>query len=279
MALLITPLIALLIAQVGSIPRLKQRLEAFDFKHKFNGVVHQLWAEIKCVTTAAEQLVRCEPLQRLLGVLLALGNALNQGTHRANTEGFRLECLTRLAELKTSSEQSSLLQYAVAVAGGQDAPLADGEAAAPLASLNAECGAVKDAAKLATAELLEEVGKLRRGLALVHGELEHFHSARKEASKAAAAGTADDALVAERFVQVMQPFHDSAVPLLDELACSATRMEEAQRVLRTYYAEEAKASIDEVYSRWATFLGQVDVAVTHHNEDRKRAEAKLKRGK
>ena len=45
---------------------------------------------------------------------------------------------------------------------------------------------------------------------------------------------------------------------LDELACSATRSEEAQRVLRTYYAEEAKASIDEVYSRWATFLGQVE---------------------
>ena len=34
------------------------------------------------------------------------------------------------------------------------------------------------------------------------------------------------------------------------------------------------ANIDELYSRWATFLGHVDAAVSLVNEDRKKADAR-----
>ena len=51
-------------------------------------------------------------------------------------------------------------------------------------------------------------------------------------------------------------------------------MEAAHKVLRSYFAEEAKTGIDEILSRWATFLTQADTAISHHNEDRKRAQAK-----
>ena len=47
--------------------------------------------------------------------------------------------------------------------------------------------------------------------------------------------------------------------------------------MKTYFSEDAKASVDEVYSRWASFLGQVDMATGHINEDRKRAEARMAR--
>lgn len=279
------------VLQVGSVPRLKQRLETFAFKHKFNGALHSLWSELNLMTNAAVQLVGCPPLHRLLGLLLTLGNALNQGSFRSGAEGFRLECLTRLAELKANDKNSSLLQYAVATAAGQG----DGSAAAsaPLVSFASECGAVRQAAKLSSAELLEEVAALRSGLALVEAELEHFDTLLStsgqngkqaaaerrggvDGAASAACSAEEEALVAQRFVQVMKPFRDGAAPQLDELECHRTRMEEAQKVLRAYYAEEAKTSIEEIYGRWATFLGQVDVAVANHNEDLKKAECKRK---
>ena len=88
------------------------------------------------VTAATEQLVRCEPLRKVLGLLLQMGNKLNQGSFRSGAEGFKLECLPRLCEIKTNGQPSSLLQYAVAIAGGQGEPATIDPATPPLASFS-----------------------------------------------------------------------------------------------------------------------------------------------
>jgi hypothetical protein len=75
--------------------------------------------------------------------------------------------------------------------------------------------------------------------------------------------------------------HDAAsLPLcatvcqVGELQRAAAEMAEAQCRMKTYFAEEAKASIEEVYSRWATFLSQADAAIANINEDRRKAKAR-----
>ena len=62
---------------------------------------------------AGERLRGSAALRKLLGTTLALGNRLNAGSYRAGAEGFKTECLSRLAELRTNGTQGSLLQYAV----------------------------------------------------------------------------------------------------------------------------------------------------------------------
>ena len=64
---------------------------------------------------------------------------------------------------------------------------------------------------------------------------------------------------------------------VEELGRATAEMSEAQGKMKVYFSEDSKASIDEVYSRWASFLGQVETAVAHINDDRKRAEAKQAR--
>ena len=79
------------VLRLGTVPRLKARLECFEYKHKFNGLLHQLYADVGTLTSAAKQLVSCAPLQRLLATLLHIGNAVNAGSFRSGAEGFKLE--------------------------------------------------------------------------------------------------------------------------------------------------------------------------------------------
>ena len=116
------------------------------------------------------------------------------------------------------------------------------------------------------AELLEEVGRLEQGLKLVGAELEHFAAAPAEGA------SEDAAAAAERFSLVMRPFYDGATPQVGELQRAAEAMGEAQNTLRAFYSEDAKAPIDETYSRWASCLGQVESAVINLQEDKRKAD-------
>ena len=135
------------------------------------------------------------------------------------------------------------------------------------------------------AELLEEVSRLKTGLSKIEAELEFFGSLQPASGKAKATAAAgggsaaalsacEEALVRDQYLQVMQSFRDGAAQQVEELSCATLRMEEVHKVLRTFFAEESKTSIEEIFSRWATFLGQVDAAVAHHNEDRAKAAKK-----
>ena len=78
-------------------------------------------------------------------------------------------------------------------------------------------------------------------------------------------------VAAERFLLIMQPFHDVASPQLEGLVAASSAMDEAQGRMKTYFFEDQKANVDELYSRWASFLGQVETAVANINDDRKKA--------
>ena len=84
----------------------------------------------------------------------------------------------------------------------------------------------------------------------------------------------DRHVACERFVQVMQPFYDGALPQLEELTRATSAMGEAQGKMKTFFSEESKASVDEAYSRWASFLNQLDQAAANINDDRRKAEAR-----
>ena len=124
-------------------------------------------------------------------------------------------------------------------------------AATPLESFSAGITSVRAAAKLSTAEVQDEIARLRSGLNLIGDELAALRKggARREGD------AADEAkhLAGERFLLVMQPFFDGCKGQVEELERSVVEMVEAQGKMKTYFSEEAKANVDELYSRWATF--------------------------
>ena len=261
------------VAVVGALPRLRERLEAMAFMQRFNSALHALYSDAKAVTDACDLLRSSAPLRRLLGLVLQLGNALNAGSFRSGAEGFRTDCLVRIAELRTNGASSSLLQFALATLDAKmsaEAAELSSEAGweAPMARTTAfvgELGAVRAAAKVSIDELAVEVGRLTKGLDSIRGELAHFE---KEAAK-----TADDGeRVGERFAAVMAPFAESAAQQLEELRRAEAAMVEAVDGARTYFAEEAKVTTDEFFSRLSTFVTHLETAAANEVQDLKKQE-------
>ena len=110
-------------------------------------------------------------------------------------------------------------------------------------------------------------GEAPRHLALVL--LQEAVGEREAARVGLASG--EEQVAAERFLLIMQPFYDSASPQLEGLLAASSAMNEAQGRMKTYFFEDQKANVDELYSRWASFLGQVETAVANINDDRKKA--------
>lgn len=117
------------------------------------------------------------------------------GSFRSGAEGFKTEGLARTAELRANEGHGSLLQFALAAAAGASS-------SEPLESFTDTVAAVAPAAKLSSAELNDEVGRVKAGIAAVKAELDRLNS------KAGAAECKNGE--AEPFVRVMESFHEGA---------------------------------------------------------------------
>ena len=66
------------------------------------GFVGSAKASIDSVDAACEQVGNSQHLQGVLRAVLAVGNALNTGTARAQANGVKLDSLMKLADVKVS---------------------------------------------------------------------------------------------------------------------------------------------------------------------------------
>jgi hypothetical protein len=145
------------VLEVGSIPRLQQRLECFAFKQRFNRQLHDLYKDVLTIGSAFRTLRECAPLRQLLATVLQLGNLLNQGSFRAGAEGFKTECLTRLCEVRANESQGTLLEFALSTAlGGASGAAVSEEAWEALQELGVK---LREASKVCAGEIEVEVDR------------------------------------------------------------------------------------------------------------------------
>ena len=62
---------------------------------------------------SASQLRQNKAVHRILGLVLAFGNYMNGGTARGQADGFSLTVLTKLRDVKTQDNSSTLIAYLV----------------------------------------------------------------------------------------------------------------------------------------------------------------------
>merc|ERR1712061_249580 len=90
------------------VPEYALRVRVWNFLNSFEsalGRFHVAEAEVRSAGDALENSVR---IQKLLALILHVGNYLNGGTPRGRADGFDLDTLTKLGKLK-DTQKSSLL--------------------------------------------------------------------------------------------------------------------------------------------------------------------------
>ena len=96
------------------VPRLEHRLRSIIFLNNFDTKLAELVRVTDFVKTACDSLVKSTRLNKLVELVLVLGNYMN-GAQRATAHGFKISSLNKLADLKSADNKRTLLQYVVSV--------------------------------------------------------------------------------------------------------------------------------------------------------------------
>lgn len=100
--------------QLSFVPQLVPRLQCIAFKLNFESKATELKVAALRVKKANRELEKAGPvLKKLLEVILAIGNFMNNGTARGNAPGFQLTSLSQLMNTKSTDNKTTLLEYIV----------------------------------------------------------------------------------------------------------------------------------------------------------------------
>ncbi|XP_018013165.1 formin, partial [Hyalella azteca] len=91
-----------------------ERLSCILFRASFGDLLQQLRAKLQLLLSTMQHLMTSQPLKRVFGLILALGNYMNGGNRqRGQADGFGLEILPKLKDVKSSQNSFTLLHFIV----------------------------------------------------------------------------------------------------------------------------------------------------------------------
>lgn len=101
--------------EMSQIPSLETRLKCIKTAYTFSGDAKRIYSQISRVKKALKEVNTSSELRRVLEIILAIGNHMNGGTTRGAAWGFKLDVLSKLANVKDSNNNGSLMHYLYAL--------------------------------------------------------------------------------------------------------------------------------------------------------------------
>lgn len=98
---------------VSQIHRFTQRAECWIFKDMFCERLFDCGERVGQIDLAIDELRGCDAVQRSMAIVLELGNFMNYGTNRGSANGFHLDVLRKLKDVKSIDGSTTLLHYVV----------------------------------------------------------------------------------------------------------------------------------------------------------------------
>lgn len=101
------------VAILGDIGNLKSRLEVMNFKQNFASMMGKLETDTNVATKACNEIRTSQNFATILQLVLIVGNYLNSSSTSVPAFGFQMSSLSRLSDIKDSSNNLTLLHYLV----------------------------------------------------------------------------------------------------------------------------------------------------------------------
>ncbi|XP_036169775.1 protein diaphanous homolog 1 isoform X3 [Myotis myotis] len=240
---------------MGTVPRLRPRLNAILFKLLFNEQVENIKPEIVSVTAACEELRKSESFSNLLEITLLVGNFMNAGSRNAGAFGFNISFLCKLRDTKSTDQKMTLLHF-LAELCENDYP--------DVLKFPDELAHVEKASRVSAENLQKNLDQMKKQISDVERDVQNFPAATDEKDK---------------FVEKMTSFVKDAQEQYNKLRMMHSNMESLYKELGDYFLfDPKKVSVEEFFMDLHNFKNMFVQAVKE-NQKRRETEEKMRRAK
>uniref|UniRef100_A0A2K6MGC8 Protein diaphanous homolog 1 n=1 Tax=Rhinopithecus bieti TaxID=61621 RepID=A0A2K6MGC8_RHIBE len=247
---------------MGTVPRLRPRLNAILFKLQFSEQVENIKPEIVSVTAACEELRKSESFSNLLEITLLVGNYMNAGSRNAGAFGFNISFLCKLRDTKSTDQKMTLLHF-LAELCENDYP--------DVLKFPDELAHVEKASRVSAENLQKNLDQMKKQISDVERDVQNFPAATDEKDK---------------FVEKMtisslerRDFVKDAQEQYNKLRMMHSNMETLYKELGEYFLfDPKKLSVEEFFMDLHNFRNMFLQAVKE-NQKRRETEEKMRRAK
>ncbi|MBZ3885475.1 Protein diaphanous-like protein 1 [Sciurus carolinensis] len=247
---------------MGTVPRLRPRLNAILFKLQFSEQVENIKPEIVSVTAACEELRKSESFSSLLEITLLVGNYMNAGSRNAGAFGFNISFLCKLRDTKSTDQKMTLLHF-LAELCENDYP--------DVLKFPDELAHVEKASRVSAENLQKNLDQMKKQISDVERDVQNFPAATDEKDK---------------FVEKMtisfpkrKDFVKDAQEQYNKLRMMHSNMETLYKELGDYFIfDPKKLSVEEFFMDLHNFRNMFVQAVKE-NQKRRETEEKMRRAK
>lgn len=240
---------------MGTVPRLRPRLNAILFKLQFSEQVENIKPEIVSVTAACEELRKSESFSSLLEITLLVGNYMNAGSRNAGAFGFNISFLCKLRDTKSTDQKMTLLHF-LAELCENDYP--------DVLKFPDELAHVEKASRVSAENLQKNLDQMKKQISDVERDIKNFPAATDEKDK---------------FVEKMTSFVKDAQEQYNKLRMMHSNMETLYKDLGEYFLfDPKKLSVEEFFMDLHNFRNMFLQAVKE-NQKRRETEEKMRRAK
>ncbi|KAH0501847.1 Protein diaphanous-like protein 1 [Microtus ochrogaster] len=233
---------------MGTVPRLRPRLNAILFKLQFSEQVENIKPEIVSVTAACEELRKSENFSNLLEITLLVGNYMNAGSRNAGAFGFNISFLCKLRDTKSTDQKMTLLHF-LAELCENDYP--------DVLKFPDELAHVEKASRVSAENLQKNLDQMKKQIADVERDVQNFPAATDEK---------------DNFVKDAQEQYN-------KLQMMHSNMETLYKELGDYFVfDPKKLSVEEFFMDLHNFRNMFLQAVKE-NQKRRETEEKMRRAK
>ncbi|KAM5214044.1 protein diaphanous homolog 1 [Hipposideros larvatus] len=240
---------------MGTVPRLRPRLNAILFRLQFSEQVENIKPEIVSVTAACEELRKSQNFSSLLEITLLVGNYMNAGSRNAGAFGFNISFLCKLRDTKSADQKMTLLHF-LAELCENDYP--------DVLKFPDELAHVEKASRVSAENLQKNLDQMKKQISDVERDVQNFPAATDEKDK---------------FVEKMTSFVKDAQEQYNKLRMMHSNMETLYKELGEYFLfDPKKLSVEEFFMDLHNFKTMFVQAVKE-NQKRRETEEKMRRAK
>ncbi|XP_072481818.1 protein diaphanous homolog 2 isoform X3 [Notamacropus eugenii] len=240
---------------MSSVKMLRPRLHSILFKLTFEEHVNNVRPGIMAVTLACEEMKKSESFNRLLELVLLVGNYMNSGSRNAQSLGFNINFLCKVRDTKSSDQKTTLLHFLAEICE---------EKYRDILKFPDELEHVESASKVSAQTLKSNLDAMEQQIARLERDITKFPKTEDKHDK---------------FVEKMTSFAKNARDQYEKLFTMHNNMTKLYDNLGEYFVFDTKTvAIDEFFGDLSSFRTLFLEAVKE-NSKRREMEEKSKRAK